>query len=128
MKSLNNRGQTLVLFVMLLPIMLLVMVLVFDIGKSIVEKQKLDNISFMIVSYGIDHSKDDNIEGTLKELVTLNYKDATDVEILVKDDYVSVSLSGKVKGVFGNLVGKSNFKVRSYYIGNINDKKIKRVK
>lgn len=128
MKILNNRGQTLVLFVMLLPIMLLVMVLVFDIGKSIVEKQKLDNISFMIVSYGIDHSKDDNIEGTLKELVTLNYKDATDVEILVKDDYVSVSLSGKVKGVFGNLVGKSNFKVRSYYIGNINDKKIKRVK
>lgn len=128
MKNLNNRGQTLVLFVMLLPIMLLVMVLVFDIGKSIVEKQKLDNISFMIVSYGIDHSKDDNIEGTLKELVTLNYKDATDVEILVKDDYVSVSLSGKVKGVFGNLVGKSNFKVRSYYIGNINDKKIKRVK
>lgn len=128
MKNLNNRGQTLVLFVMLLPIMLLVMVLVFDIGKSIVEKQKLDNISFMIVSYGIEHSKDDNIEGTLKELVTLNYKDATDVEILVKDDYVSVSLSGKVKGVFGNLVGKSNFKVRSYYIGNINDKKIKRVK
>ena len=128
MKNLNNRGQTLVLFVMLLPIMLLVIVLVFDIGKSIVEKQKLDNISFMIVSYGIEHSKDDNIEGTLKELVTLNYKDATDVEILVKDDYVSVSLSGKVKGVFGNLVGKSNFKVRSYYIGNINDKKIKRVK
>lgn len=128
MKRLNNKGQTLVLFVMLLPIMLLVMVLVFDIGKSIVEKQKLDNISFMIVSYGIEHSKDDNIEGTLKELVTLNYKDATDVEILVKDDYVSVSLSGKVKGVFGNLVGKSNFKVRSYYIGNINDKKIKRVK
>lgn len=128
MKSLNNRGQTLVLFVMLLPIMLLVMVLVFDIGKSIVEKQKLDNISFMIVSYGIEHSKDDNIDGTLKELVTLNYKDATDVEILIKDDYVSVSLSGKVKGVFGNLVGKSNFKVRSYYIGNINDKKIKRVK
>ena len=128
MKSLNNRGQTLVLFVMLLPIMLLVMVLVFDIGKSIVEKQKLDNISFMIVSYGIEHSNDDNIEGTLKELVTLNYKDATDVEILVKDDYVSVSLSGKVKGVFGNLVGKSFFEVRSYYIGNINDKKIKRVK
>ncbi len=128
MKNLNNRGQTLVLFVMLLPIMLLVMVLVFDIGKSIVEKQKLDNISFMIVSYGIEHSKDDNIEGTLKELVTLNYKDATDVEVLVKDDYVSVSLSGKVKGVFGNLVGKSFFEVRSYYIGNINDKKIKRVK
>lgn len=128
MKSLNNRGQTLVLFVMLLPIMLLVMVLVFDIGKSIVEKQKLDNISFMIVSYGIEHSKDDNIEGTLKELVTLNYKDATDVEILVKDDYVSISLSGKVKGVFGNLVGKSFFEVKSYYIGNINDKKIKRVK
>lgn len=128
MKSLNNKGQTLVLFVMLLPIMLLVMVLVFDIGKSIVEKQKLDNISFMIVSYGIEHSNDDNIEGTLKELVTLNYKDATDVEVLVKDDYVSVSLSGKVKGVFGNLVGKSFFEVRSYYIGNINDKKIKRVK
>ena len=128
MKSLNNKGQTLVLFVMLLPIMLLVMVLVFDIGKCIVEKQKLDNISFMIVSYGIEHSKDDNIEGTLNELVTLNYKDATDVEVLVKDDYVSVSLSGKVKGVFGNLVGKSFFEVKSYYIGNINDKKIKRVK
>lgn len=128
MKRLNNKGQTLVLFVMLLPIMLLVMVLVFDIGKSIVEKQKLDNISFMIVSYGIEHSKDDNIEDTLKELVTLNYKDVTDVEILVKDDYVSVNLSGKVKGVFGNLVGKSFFEVKSYYIGNINDKKIKRVK
>lgn len=128
MKSLNNRGQTLVLFVMLLPIMFLVMVLVFDIGKCMLEKQKLNSISSMAVSYGIEHSNDDDIENKINELIILNCKDVSNIVIDVNDDYISVDLSEGVKGIFGSLVGKSSFKVRSYYIGNINDKKIKRVK
>ena len=41
MLILNNKGQSLVLFVVIMPIILLMFVLVYDIGNAMYEKNKL---------------------------------------------------------------------------------------
>ena len=42
---LNNKGQSLVLFIVIIPIIIGIMVMVIDIGNVIYEKQELDNIN-----------------------------------------------------------------------------------
>lgn len=128
MKRLNNKGQTLVLFVMLLPIMLLLMILVFDIGKLIYSKQELNHISSMIVTYGMEHYDEDDIENELVELVLLNCDDVRNVSVNVSDEEVLVDIERVGDSIFGNIINIDMFEVRSSYIGNVTDNKIKRIK
>ena len=40
MLRLNNKGQSLVMFIVLIPIVLLVFTLVYDVGNAIYEKER----------------------------------------------------------------------------------------
>lgn len=128
MKSLNNKGQTLVLFVLLLPIMLCIMVLVFDIGKFICLKQQLNHINSMVVSYGIDHYEDEDIENELTHLVLLNSDNLTNIEVNVEDNKVYVELLSSDSSIFGNIFNIEMFEVRSSYVGDVTSKNIERIK
>ena len=128
MFRLNNKGQTLVLFVLMLPIMLCLMVLVFDIGKFFCEKQELNHINQMVVSYGIDHYEDEDLENELMELVLLNRDDLSNIFVEVSDDKVCVELFYKDSSILGNIFDISIFEVYSSYVGNVIDKKVERIK
>ena len=128
MLRLNNKGQTLVLFVLLLPIMLCVMVLVFDVGKFLCEKQELNHINSMAVSYGIDHYDDENIENELTKLILLNRNDLNNIEVYVDSNEVRIDLLYNDSSILGNIFNISMFEVRSSYVGSIQDNKIKRIK
>ena len=43
MFRLNNRGQSLVMFVVIIPIFLLIITLIYDVGNAIYEKNSLSN-------------------------------------------------------------------------------------
>ncbi len=128
MKKLNNKGQTLVLFVLLLPIMLFVMVLVFDIGKFLCEKQDLDQVSSMVVRYGVDHVEEEDIENELMTLLLLNCDDVSSISVSVDEDYVSVDLMKKSSSIFGNVFDIDFLDIRSSYVGYVLDHKIERIK
>ena len=69
---LNNKGQSLILFVLFIPILLLVLILVIDIGKLINLKTELDNISNIVLDYGLDNLEKEGLTQELEELVKLN--------------------------------------------------------
>ena len=56
MLKINNKGQSLVLFIVIIPIILLVFVLVYDIGTAIYEKNRLSNTSYMVIDYALDNN------------------------------------------------------------------------
>lgn len=58
---LNNKGQSLILFIIVLPILLFILILVIDVGKVIVLNQELNNISEIVLDYGLDKFIDGNI-------------------------------------------------------------------
>ena len=49
MKRLNNKGQSLVLFILLLPLILGIMALVFDLGNALTKKNEIDNVIEMVL-------------------------------------------------------------------------------
>jgi uncharacterized membrane protein len=128
MKKINNRGQSLVLFVLLLPIMLLIMVLVIDIGRLIIDRQDLNNINYLVVSYGVNHIDSEDIENELVELIYLNCSNLSSVDVSVSDDKVLVTLSKNSSSVFSKIFNFNLYKIRSSYVGYGYENKIERIK
>ena len=126
---LNNKGQSLILFVLVLPIFLLIFVLVIDIGKVINLKQELDNINKIVLDYGLDNLDDDNINNELINLIELNNDEIDKVDIEIQNDKIYIKLSENIDGIFSQFVDISIFKVNSSYMGykDNNEKRIEKV-
>lgn len=121
---LNNKGQSLALFVIVLPILLLILILVIDIGKIIVLKQELNNISELVLDYGLDNLEQENIENDLVDLIKLNKNDIDEISIYIEDNKIYIELDEKSDGIFSSLIDFSIFRVSSSYVGYMeNDEK-----
>ena len=128
MMNLNNKGQSLVMFVLLLPILLLVMVLVVDIGRFICDRQELDSICNIVLDYGLDNYDDVDIENKMVNLIILNDKDLNDINVNISNENIYVKITKKDSSIFGNMFNIHLFNVNSYYVGDITSKKIERIK
>lgn len=99
---LNNKGQVLVFFVLLIPIFLLILVLVIDIGNVSYQKNSLNNICKLASeeSLNIDDIK-------LEDYIRLNDNDIDD--ILIEED--KIRLKKSVKGILSQIVNIEIFDV-----------------
>lgn len=127
MIKLNNKGQSLVLFILILPILLLVSILVFEIGNVYTSKSELDDINYLVIDYGLDHITETNLEGKLIELIKLNSNDLFYISVNVEDSKINVTTKRKVKGILSKSF--DIFEVVSNYEGYMEneDKVIGRV-
>ena len=116
----NNRGQTLILFVLLFPIFILLLILVIDIGNIAVSNIKLKNISNIAISYGLDNMEEINAE-TIYEIINKNDNNVN-TYFDINDDIINLRVSKNIKGVINK--GKI-YKLMVCYQGYIlEDKKI----
>ena len=127
MIKLNNKGQSLVLFILILPILLLVSILVFEIGNVYTSKSELDDINYLVIDYGLDHITETNLEEKLIELIKLNSNDLFYIGVNVEDSKINVTTKRKVKGILSKSF--DIFEVVSNYEGYMEneDKVIGRV-
>ena len=129
MFKLNNKGQSLVMFIVIIPIFLLIMTLVYDVGSAIYEKNRLSNTNYVVLEYGLDNI--DNVsEMELIELIQKNIDDLNYVSIDIADEKIEIILSKDIKGIVGSVFGFNLIRANSQYEGTIiNDvKKIERIK
>lgn len=125
MLNLNNKGQTLVLFVLLIPIFMIVLVLIYDMGNMLYEKVKLSNICEMVISYGLDNI--DTIEkDDIENLIIKNDDKIDNINIDISNDRIQINLTKKMKGLFG----KYKMDIVVLYNGKIANgkKEIERIK
>ena len=113
---LNNKGQSLVMFILIIPIFLGIMVLVIDIGNVIYYKQDIDNINKVVINYGLSHMDDEDVLSNMKELAKLNNKDLS-IEIVFNDMEYCVSSSYYVNGIFSSIFKMKGFNIKSKYKG-----------
>lgn len=122
---LNNKGQSLVMFVLIIPIFLLIFILIVDGGEMLVLKKKLDNINNIAINYGIDNVNEIGIEEKLKELVMLNSATIDVVNVSVNDNKVYITIKEYLEGHFLGLVDLELITVTSSYVGYLSgDEKI----
>ena len=117
----NNRGQSLVTFVLVLPILLLILLALYDIGNMVILKNELRNVSYIALDYGINNIDNPNMIEDMKALILKNKSDIDDVNVIKdEDDKIHVSFSDSVntKISFSNI-----FKIKVSYVGYVNDDK-----
>lgn len=130
MFKLNNKGQSLITFVLLIPLFLMIMVLVIDIGNVFLKRQELNNVNNMVIDYGLDHIEEENVEQELFSIINLNLKEVQDISIDIKNNEIRINIKQEVKSLLGNIINIDGFDISSSYKGKItnNKKKIERIK
>lgn len=125
--KLNNKGQVLVMFVLLIPIFLLILVLVVDISNLYIKKDELNNINYLVIDSILDKEIND-LE--IKNLILKNDKDIIINDININDNVIEISLEKEYNGIFSHLVNMDIYNIESNYKGykENNKKIIERVK
>lgn len=126
----NNKGQTLVIFVVFLPVLILLVAAAIDISLMYSETNELNNINKLVINYGLSHLDENNLESKLEELSKLNDENVNKIDIKIEKNKIIIDLEKKEKSIFGNVIGLKKYKIKSKYSGElINDKNvIKRVR
>ena len=105
----NNKGQTLVLFVLILPIIVFIMLLVIDVSNMFITKQELNNI------------KEENIDSKLEELINKNIS-VNEHTIRIDNGIIEIEIKKNIQGI---VTKKKIYEVKSTYKGYIEeDKKV----
>ena len=124
MIRLNNKGQSLVMFICLLPILLLIVLAIVDVSRMVIEKNKLNNINYIAISYYSSHKEDDDVTERIISLVKRNDEDIINVRI--NKDKHTIYLDKKIDSTMGKIIGISEYEIVSEY--SFADDGIKRVK
>ena len=129
MFKLNNKGQSLVMFIIIIPIFCLILTLVYDVGSAIYEKNRLSNTSYMVIDYGLDNIDNVN-ESKLIDLAMKNTDGLSYVSVIIENNEIKVKLNKNIKGIIGKMFGFNLIEANSYYEGKIinGEKKIERIK
>lgn len=121
----NNKGQSLVLFVLVLPIILFILILVYEFGSMVLLKLELDNINKLALDYGLDNIDNNNIISEINELILKNKEDLNLVEIDLDNGKIYITLRDSIDGDIGLFKDNGIFNMESSYVGYLNsDKKI----
>lgn len=100
----NNKGQVLVIFVVLIPIILTLVAYVFDKCYLLYENKKLSDIANIVCDYSITSSNKESVY----QLALENDNEISKIQI----DNDNLILEKNVNSIFGKVIGISEYLVR----------------
>ncbi len=123
----NKHGQVLIVFLLLLPILLMFMGLITDMGYNYMEKRKMDDVVKDTIKYAFDHLEEDRqvLRDDMNNLLTKNISDIKENDIIIDTNLVKISLSKENEGLFGKLLNKKLYQISSSYYGYMDNGKLK---
>ena len=118
----NNKGQSLVSFVLLVPIIFLILWMVHDVASMVLLKSELNNINYMVVNYGLDHLDDNDIVNKLEELINKN-KSGVNISVNIESEKLYVVISDHIDNKLSLFNKGKKFLISSSYVGYMEDEK-----
>ena len=110
----KNKGQALVLFVLLLPIIILTFSFVIDIGYISVTKKKIDKT----VEQLAENSFENNLSETeLKNLIIKNIDNVYIRKITISEENIKIEIKVTIDTIFSSI--KQNTYEKNYNINKI---------
>ena len=118
----DNKGQTLVIFIIILPLIILAMAFIVDTGFMIINKSKLDSTSKVIIDKYYDY------EGDI-DLVVKDYLDNNDINYesykVIREDNFRIEIKSKIDSIFGKVIGLKEYEIESNIVGYKENEQIK---
>ena len=116
----DSKGQTLVIFVLILPILLLLFALIWEVGNLGLTTNKYETEIKDTIEYGLNHLDNENLEEVLTNLLKANLDG--DISVEINNQVIKVNVKQKYDALFNNLLN-NRFDIDLTYNGYIeNDK------
>ena len=116
----NKRGQSLIMFVLILPLISLFIAFFIDSTLSLMEKNKLDGIITSNMEEAL--KKDIRDEEKIKKAIKKN--EDVNITVSVIEDNLQVIVKSNKKSIFGKLLDFKYYQLDFNYCANYIDKKI----
>ena len=99
--------------------------MVYDIGSMVLLRERLDNINYVVINYGLDKLDDLELNHKLNDMIKKNKDDIDIINISISEGKIKIILEDKIDNKL-SLINKFRvFNIKSSYIGYMeNDKKI----
>ena len=120
----NKKGQTLIAFVLLLPIVLLFLAFVVDTGLLLKEKTKGNNTLRTILKTTYKDYQEENYEEKVKDLLEKNNIPTENTIIKIEEKQIHVTNEYEIESIFGSIIGLKTYKIKIGYSASINEEKI----
>lgn len=124
----NRNGQTLLCFVIIIPIFLILSAFVIDTGLTLKEKTRINSTTKTIIK--TTYNK--RLESNYYELVTNLYKEnkinIANLEVISNDNNISIEIESKIDAIFGKIIGLNEYKILIKLKGINENEKIKIIK
>ena len=118
MLKINNKGQSLVMLVLIIPIFLLILTLVYDVGNAIYEKDRLSNTNYLTIEYGLNNI-DTVTENDLKNLIEQNTSNLKYIYVTIEENQIEIKMEKDAKSIIGKMFNFNLVKIISHYEGKI---------
>ena len=120
----NKKGQVLVAFITLLPLLFLLLALIIDLGNLYIEKRRVDNNIRDITQYALNNLEDTALETKIRNQLTLNIENIDNLNISINDKVIEIKLQKNKKGIFNSILNIDYYKITSHYKGYIKNEEI----
>ena len=106
--KLNHQGQSLVLFIVIIPLIIILIACITDIGLITSKKAHLEGLTTNILKEVITK---DNYEELIIKLYKENNIDVSNLEV-TNNDALRIKNEIEVKSIFGNIIGLKKYKIK----------------
>ncbi|MCI8575378.1 MAG: hypothetical protein HFI09_02805 [Bacilli bacterium] len=109
----NRNGQTLILFVIMIPIFLGIAALVIDLGILNNAKSKLEHTTDTILKEYYSKRMENNIKEEIKESFNKNKIATEHLGVEASSSSLKITNEETVKSIFGNLIGIEEYHIKT---------------
>lgn len=113
----NNKGQSLTIFIIIIPIIFTVFAFTIDYAYIIYNQQKYENISKNILESTTDLE-------AIKNLYLKNKYSVDNLKYENKDNTIIISNTHYIKSIFGNILNIKEYKCEINYIVRVENNDI----
>ena len=98
----NNKGQVLVIFIIILPILLILLTLIVDLRLLYIDKKSIEDNTYSAISYYLKNKNKDDIEDKVSKLLNKNIKNS-DITINDTEEYIEIIVSKEHKSLYSKI-------------------------
>lgn len=106
----NNKGQVLVAFVLMLPLILILMAIIIDFGIISLKKREVNNILNNTVEYTLENKDEEEIETKLNFIIKNDLDEIKQLEIK-NDKCIKIHIVLEANGIFKKILDKSLYEI-----------------
>ncbi len=117
----NKKGQTLILFIILIPLILGVMAVVVDVGLLISKNSNLKETTKIVIKDSLNNNLN---EEEIRELFIKNKIDVDNLEIKLDNEKIEIKNKIEIDSIFGAIIGLKKYTIKIDIMGYKDNNKI----